>query len=49
MRDIVALQCGDCKRRNYSTTRNKKTSTAKLEMKKYCRFCRRHTAHKESK
>jgi large subunit ribosomal protein L33 len=49
MRDIVALQCGDCKRRNYSTTRNKKNSTAKLEMKKYCRFCRRHTAHKESK
>ena len=49
MRDIVTLQCGTCKRRNYSTTRNKKISTAKLEMKKYCRFCRQHTPHKESK
>ena len=49
MRDIVALQCGDCKRRNYSTTRNKKTTTSKLEARKYCRFCRRHTDHKETK
>ena len=49
MRDIVLLQCGDCKRRNYSSTRNKKTSTSKLERKKYCRFCRRHTVHKETK
>ena len=49
MRDIVSLQCGTCKRRNYSTTRNKKTSTSKLEVKKYCRFCRQHTVHKEAK
>ncbi len=49
MRDIIHLQCGGCKRRNYSTTRNKKTSTGKLEVRKYCRFCRQHTVHKESK
>jgi len=49
MRDIVGLQCGGCRRRNYSTTRNKKAQTAKLERKKYCRFCRHHTLHKESK
>ncbi len=49
MRDIVNLQCGKCKQRNYNTTRNKKTSTSKIEVKKYCRFCRQHTVHKEAK
>ena len=26
-REIVTLQCGDCKERNYSTTKNRKTTT----------------------
>jgi large subunit ribosomal protein L33 len=49
MRDILHLACQECKRRNYSTTKNKKTTTGKLELKKFCRFCRRHTVHRESK
>jgi large subunit ribosomal protein L33 len=49
MRDKVILACGECKRRNYNTTRNKKTKTAKLELKKYCRFCRGHKLHKETR
>jgi large subunit ribosomal protein L33 len=49
MREQVTLNCGDCKRRNYTTTRNKKTQTEKLEIKKYCPFCRKHTLHKEVK
>jgi large subunit ribosomal protein L33 len=49
MRDIIQLQCGACKRRNYSTTKNKKKQQGKLEVKKYCRFCRSHQVHKESK
>jgi large subunit ribosomal protein L33 len=49
MRDILQLACQACKRRNYSTTKNKRTMTDKLELKKYCRFCRQHTAHKETK
>ena len=49
MRDKVILQCGQCKRRNYNTTRNKKIKTTKLELKKYCRFCRCHILHKESR
>ena len=48
MRDIIALACTECKRRNYSTTKNKKKTTERLEMSKFCRFCRKHTAHKES-
>ncbi len=49
MREIITLQCSECKRRNYSTTRNKKKQTERLENKKYCEFCRKHTLHKEVK
>jgi large subunit ribosomal protein L33 len=49
MRENVALACADCKQRNYVTTKNKKTTTGKLEFKKYCLFCRKHTAHKETR
>jgi large subunit ribosomal protein L33 len=49
MRDIITLACTECKRRNYSSTKNKKKTTERLEMSKFCRFCRKHTSHKESK
>jgi large subunit ribosomal protein L33 len=49
MRDIVQLACQECKRRNYSTTKNKKKTTDKLEFSKYCRFCRCHKPHREVK
>jgi large subunit ribosomal protein L33 len=48
-REIVTLQCSDCKNRNYSTTKNKKTTTGRLEFSKFCRTCRKHTSHKETK
>ena len=49
MRIILLMQCTECKRRNYSTMKNKKNTTEKLELKKYCRHCRKHTHHKETK
>ncbi|MFP4082562.1 MAG: 50S ribosomal protein L33 [Candidatus Aminicenantes bacterium] len=49
MREIVTLQCAECRRRNYTTTRNKKKKSDKIELKKYCKFCRKHTIHKEVK
>ena len=49
MRDIVSLACTECKRRNYSTTKNKRTTSGRLEMKKFCRWCRTHTTHRETK
>ena len=49
MRDKLTLACGECKRRNYTTTKNKKTIPGKLEFSKYCRFCGKHTPHKETK
>jgi large subunit ribosomal protein L33 len=49
MREIITLSCSQCKRRNYTNTRNKKKQTERLELSKYCPFCRKHTAHKEVK
>ncbi|HZM14592.1 MAG TPA: 50S ribosomal protein L33 [Candidatus Krumholzibacteria bacterium] len=49
MRDQVQLACGQCKRRNYVTTKNKRTHAERIEHRKYCRFCRQHTAHKETR
>jgi large subunit ribosomal protein L33 len=49
MRNIITLACTECKRRNYSTMKNKRNTPDKLEFKKYCRFCRIHTVHKETK
>ncbi len=49
MREIITLECTECKSRNYTTTKNKKKTTERLQMKKFCRRERKHTLHKESK
>ena len=49
MRSNVTLACGECNRRNYSTVKNKKNNPERLSMKKHCRFCKKHTVHKETK
>ena len=48
-RDQVTLACTECKRRNYVTTKNKRTTPDRIELKKYCRFERKRTVHKEVK
>ena len=47
MRVKVTLACTKCKQRNYNT--NKKNTTDRIEMNKYCKFCKKHTLHKETK
>lgn len=49
MRDKITLECTECKRRNYDSMKNKKNTPDRVEMNKYCRFCKKHTAHKETK
>ena len=49
MRTKITLACTECKQRNYNTTNDKKTHPDRMETKKYCRFCKRHTMHKETK
>jgi len=47
MRNIIQLECSDCKNRNYTATKNK--AAEKLKVKKFCKTCRKHTEHKETK
>ena len=49
MRTKITLQCTECKQRNYDSMKNKKNDPERLEISKYCRFCKKHTAHKEAK
>lgn len=45
----ITLACSECKQRNYDTMKNKKNDPDRLEFNKYCKFCRKHTLHKETK
>ncbi len=47
--NLIKFECKDCKRVNYFSKKNKKTLKNRLELKKYCRHCRKHTVHKETK
>ncbi len=49
VRTRITLACTECKQRNYNMTKDKKTHPDRMETKKYCRFCRKHTLHKETK
>ena len=49
VRTKITLACTECKNRNYNTTKDKKAHPDRMETKKYCRFCRTHTMHKETK
>ena len=49
MRTRITLECTECKQRNYNTTKDKKTHPDRVETKKYCKFCQKHTLHKETK
>lgn len=48
-RITVSLECTECKRRNYSTRKNRRNSPEKINLKKYCASCKGHKPHKETK
>ena len=47
--ELIALQCSECKRKNYTTSKNRKNIQGKLELNKYCPWDKKHTLHKETK
>lgn len=49
MRVKITLACTECKQRNYNTKKNKKNDPDRIELNKFCKFCRKHTLHKETK
>jgi len=45
----VIMACQSCSNRNYHLTKNKKIHPERMELKKYCRVCKSHTQHKETR
>ncbi len=48
-RELITLACTECKRRNYMSTKDKRRTPDRLELKKYCRFDRKRTLHRETR
>ena len=53
-REIITIECTEARKEGkspsrYTTTRNKKTKTERLEFKKFCKKCRAHKSHRETK
>jgi large subunit ribosomal protein L33 len=58
VRIIITIECTDCRTNNaqrtpgvsrYTTSKNRRNTTARLELKKFCPHCNKHTVHKEIK
>jgi len=54
-RVVIHLECTTCRKAEtagvsrYSTVKNRRKTTGRIELKKYCRFEKKHTVHKETK
>ena len=58
VRLIITIECSECrkseiKRSNgvsrYTTTKNRKNTPERIELKKFCCYCNKHQIHKEIK
>ena len=49
MRKKIILICEECLSRNYTMDRNELSDPKRMVVKKYCKYCNKHTVHKESK
>ena len=49
VRPKITLACQECKHRNYITKKNRRNDPDRLELKKFCPNCRRHTDHRETR
>ena len=48
-RVVVTLACDQCRERNYTTTKNRRNDSGRLSLNKYCRRCRAHQLHRETR
>ena len=49
VRPVTTLACTVCKERNYTTEKNRRNDPGRLELSKYCKRCRKHQLHRETK
>jgi len=46
---VIHLACTQCQERTYTSEKNKKNDSQRLELKKFCPRCRVQTLHRETK
>ena len=49
VRPKITMACVDCKERNYITRKNRRNDPDRIELKKFCPRCGKHTAHRETR
>jgi large subunit ribosomal protein L33 len=49
VRQVIHLACTECKHRNYTTEKNRRNDPNRIELSKFCNWCRKHTPHRETK
>ncbi|MCC7492134.1 MAG: 50S ribosomal protein L33 [Fimbriimonadaceae bacterium] len=55
VRIVITLECTECRQAGrpgvarYSSSKNRRNNSARMELKKYCRYCRHHTAFRETR
>lgn len=47
--NMIKFECTVCKKVNYFSRKNKKLLKERIELNKYCKHCKKHTPHKETK
>ncbi|HBV58411.1 MAG TPA: 50S ribosomal protein L33 [Candidatus Magasanikbacteria bacterium] len=47
--NLIKLECTGCKRVTHHSHKNKKILKTRLELNKFCKHCKKHTKHKETK
>ncbi|MBP9669417.1 MAG: 50S ribosomal protein L33 [Candidatus Pacebacteria bacterium] len=48
-KQLIKLACSKCKRINYWSRKNRKLVERKIDLNKFCKWCKGQTRHKEAK
>ncbi len=46
---VVNLACTDCRERTYTTSKNRRNDSGRMELSKFCPRCREHKLHRETR
>ena len=46
---IIDMACTECRKRTYTTEKNRRNDPDRLELKKYCPNCRAHRTYREAR
>jgi large subunit ribosomal protein L33 len=49
IRPKITMACVECKNRNYITKKNRRNDPDRMELKKFCPRCGKHTSHRETR